>query len=308
MPTRRVDPCQPDREDPTSPGLDGKPNLIVIGAHRAGTTAVYRFCQEHPQVYMSPIKETNFLAFDPDNPAHLRDHEQYPVRTLEEYRDQFRGVSAEPVVGEASPNYLYSQLAVERIAKHLPEAGLLLMLRNPIDRLRSMYLAQVRDGRTRRSWQQAISSVPWLKRHAYCDNVARYVHAFGRQRLIVMFYEDLEADANAFCSDLFGRLRVDPTFVPNLQIRHNKGGVPRSKLLHRLTTNKRVNTIAGSLVPHSWINAAKSVRNKNLDRPPPLEATEVTALRKVFRPDAERLELLLDMELVDRWQLGRPET
>jgi hypothetical protein len=284
--------------------IEPLPNFVIIGAHRAGTTAVYRYCQEHPQIYMSPIKETNFLAFDADDAAHVGDRAMYPVRSLEQYRDQFRGASSEHVIGEASPNYLYSEIATRRIKCLLPDACLLLMLRNPIHRLRSMYLAQARDGRTRQTWQDAISDREWLQRHAYFHNASRYVCAFGMDRLKVMLNEDLEEDPAGFFRDLFDRLGVDASFRPNLEVRHNKGGTPKLMMMHRLGTNKSVAAIARSIVPRGALDLAKSVLDRNLQKAPPMSDEEILLLKDAFREDSERLGQLLGLDLVGRWGMA----
>ena len=127
------------------------PNFLIIGAAKAGTTSLYRYLEQHPEVYMSPVKEPKFFALGgerldyrgPGDEARMRGAS---VTSLEDYRELFRGVSTETAVGEASTLYLYSERAAARIKHHVPDVKLIAVLRNPVDRAYSDFLHLVRDG------------------------------------------------------------------------------------------------------------------------------------------------------------------
>jgi hypothetical protein len=88
------------------------PNFVVIGAAKAGTTALYWYLSEHRAVFMSPVKETNFFAYNLDQTGKLvygdPDVHRFPVRTLEEYQALFADAGEATAIGEASPLYLES--------------------------------------------------------------------------------------------------------------------------------------------------------------------------------------------------------
>ena len=86
------------------------PNFLIIGAAKSGTTTLYEWLNRHPQIYMCPVKETNFFALENIAPDTYKDtvREGYSKdfkTTLTEYREQFAGVSNEVAIGEASPSY-----------------------------------------------------------------------------------------------------------------------------------------------------------------------------------------------------------
>ena len=120
------------------------PNFVVIGAAKAGTTALYWYLQEHPEVFMSPLKETNFFAYgvDPEGRLLYGDPElhRFPIKNLDAYADLFAGAGDEKAVGEASPIYLECPEAAGRIQQLLPEARIICGLRDPVDRAYSDYL------------------------------------------------------------------------------------------------------------------------------------------------------------------------
>ncbi len=127
------------------------PNFLIIGAAKAGTTALYSYLKQHPQIYMSPEKEPHFFAFEGEQPnfGGTAGKQEWLNRTvitdIETYRKQFQKVSREIAIGEASALYLYIPKAVERINHYIPDVKLITILRNPIERAYSAFLFQIRD-------------------------------------------------------------------------------------------------------------------------------------------------------------------
>lgn len=223
------------------------PNFLVIGAQKAGTTALHRYLNEHPRVYMSPVKETNFFALEDEEIDFRgpRDREVLEsagnvasVTRIEDYRRLFEGVSGEAAIGEASPLYLYSPKAPERIRYYVPEAKLVAVLRNPVERAYSCYLMMLACGReTITDFSQALKEeerrIQDKWEHAwhykrmgfYYPQMRRYYGTFDRDRIQVHLHDDLDADTPGVLRELFGFIGVDDTFVPNVSVRHNVSGV-----------------------------------------------------------------------------------
>ena len=116
------------------------PNFLIIGAMKSGTTALYYYLEQHPEIYMSPVKEPNFFSSqEQENAADAVTH-------IGSYQHLFRGVSGEKAIGEASHSYLYDPRAAAEIRSYIPGAKLIATLRNPIDRAYSHFLYMVRSG------------------------------------------------------------------------------------------------------------------------------------------------------------------
>ena len=120
------------------------PNFLIIGAMRAGTTSLYHYLKQHPQVYMSPVKEPRFFALEGEKPDPGRPTDErlmnHSITDIEAYRALFQAVSKETAIGEASPLYLYSPKAPERIRHYIPDAKLIAVLRDPVERAYSHFL------------------------------------------------------------------------------------------------------------------------------------------------------------------------
>ncbi len=137
------------------------PNFLVIGATKSGTTSLYTYLKQHPEVYM-PMKEPNFFALEGREPPFFRGPEgwkepsQKRITDLEGYRTLFAGASGEKAMGEVSPLYLYAPQAAYRIRRYVPEAKLVAILRNPVERAYSAYMHLVREDREPLGFAEAL--------------------------------------------------------------------------------------------------------------------------------------------------------
>ncbi|MFB3737376.1 MAG: sulfotransferase [Candidatus Velamenicoccus archaeovorus] len=293
------------------------PNFVMIGAAKAGTTALYWYLTEHPQVFMSPMKETNFFAYGLDERGDLLygdpDLHTFPVRTLEEYAALFGGAGDAVAVGEISPIYLECPQAAARMHELVPHARILCILRHPVDRAYSDYqmylrsrgrrLDPARDLTPEATWARPDSH--WMQIGRYHDALARYVERFPRERIHVFLFDDLRRDARGFVQDVYRSLGVDPTFVPDLETPHNVGGMPKNRLVERLLMSKRLKTMVQPLVPRRAADLARRIRTRNLRRAPTLPSALRAELTARFRDDIERTAQLIGRDL-GHWLVPEP--
>ena len=298
------------------------PNFLIIGAMKSGTTSIYYYLKQHPQIYMSPVKEPNFFALEGEKLEFNGPEGQAVVNgwiceeattTVEEYRALFLGASNESAIGEASPWYLYSPEAPDRIRRYIPEARLIAVLRNPADRAYSAFLQFVRDGREPlKDFAQALEAEEERKRKNwkwiwhyrnmgfYYTQLKRYYDIFERDQIRVYLYEDLIDDPIGVLRDIFRHLGVDDTFTAlDTNRRLNVSGIPKSRAL--FTLMNRPNAVKAFLKPlfpkrlHRHISMA--IQNINLDEPPPLRQEVRRELIKVYRQDILKLQDLIQRDL-----------
>jgi hypothetical protein len=281
------------------------PTFIIIGAPRSGTTSLYNYLRVHPEVGMSRTKETNFFIYDESDPPPEEDSRWYPIRSREEYEAQFAHTEGKKAIGEASPMYLAHPRAPERIHRLLPEVRLIAILRNPVDRAYSGYLFHLRETVGRydpdrlfegdAEWLQPDS--PWVETGFYHPMLRRYGRWFDRGRLEVYLYEDLHDRPRELIRDLYRFVGVDESFVPDVEVRHNVGGVPRSGALHALFSNPRLKKVAREWAPQGIGKLARRLRRANLEKPPPLPPAVRRRLTGVYRESILALESLLKRDL-----------
>jgi hypothetical protein len=295
------------------------PNFLIIGAGKSGTTSLYYYLKQHPQVYMSPVKEPKFFALEGEKldfrgPSDDRGINRTSVTDIEAYRALFRGVTIEKAIGEASSLYLYSPKAPGRIRHYIPDVKLIAILRNPVERAFSSYLHCVRDrGEPIRDFAQALSQEEtrienrwgpiWHYKSVgfYSAQLERYFDTFRRDQIKVYLYEDMGSNPVSVLQDIFRFLGVDDTFVPDVSLKHNVSGVPKSQVLHELL-NKR-NPIKSAFKPLLPVKLRKRLNRgltgRNLVKPQ--LSPEVRAqLIEAYSEDILKVEELIQRDL-SKW-------
>ena len=290
-------------------GLTMLPNFIVIGAAKAGTTALYWYLAEHPAVFMSRVKETNYLAYGVDDAGRLvygdPDVHRFPVKSLGEYQALFAEAGDTPAVGEASPIYLECPQAPGRIRTLLPAARLICCLRHPVDRAYADYLMYLwrrgrrfepeRDLTADSAWARPDSR--WMEVSRYHAQLARYFEIVPREQLHVFLFDDLKRSAVETVQGVYRFLRIDPAFVPDLETAHNVGGVPASRFLESFLTNRSIRSAVEPWIPKRAADWVRRLRTRNMRKAPPLPVELRKQLTSRFHEDIERTSNLIGRSL-----------
>jgi len=282
------------------------PNFLVLGAAKSGTTALHRYLEAHPDIFVCPRKDTNFLAWEPgaDAPA---DGEsippEFPVREIEAYEALFAGAEGRKAVGEISTYYLESPRAPGRIRALLPGARLVAMLRDPVDRAYSGYVMRFRMGRETRAVADALHpDSHYVRTGRYATFLERFRACFPAEQMHVMAFEEFRSDPQRRFAELLDFLGVDAAVRVDLSTRHNVGGLPRSRLLHRLYTNAAIRGAVLPLLPAALRRLGTRLRNRNMAPAPPLPPAVRARLREHYRDEVARLDALLGRDFGALWQ------
>lgn len=295
-------------------------NFLIAGTEKAGTTSVFVYLSQHPAVCASLIKETDFFrsGYTGDR---VRDQELYSGYFCK-YRE------SQQVIMEASPGYLgESETVVSRIKSLLPDAKLLFILREPIDRLYSSYSFHV----SRLDIPEELSFAEFVQKClAYdCGDVspkelglsewhlkslsfgryANYLHqyfmVFPRQNIKVMFYEKLSDDVLEFMTELSVFLKIDQKYWSDFNFRKsNVTFSGRNKALHKLAIG--LNNLSEPLLrqrpwlKHPLVNFYKSL-NQAASQREPIPAAVRQQLSDYYGGSNRRLSSLIDAELPESW-------
>jgi hypothetical protein len=278
------------------------PNFLIIGAQKSGTTSLYNYLKQHPQVWMSPVKEPHFFAYE-GQAAPMPSM----VTTLSDYQALFTRVGDAVAVGEASTSYLHTEQAARRIRYYLPNVRLIAILRHPAERAFSNWLHNRRSGVESLSFTGALRAEKQrLREEAYVDrtyqhkgyyhrHLARYLGLFPRDHISICLFDDLTRDPDGLMRTLFEFLGVETGVRLRLE-QHNVSGLPRKGLgqLYDLARRSRsVRPIAKRLVPESL---RKWMRELLLTRPS-LAPDVRRDLIEAYRDDILRLQDLLQRDL-----------
>ncbi|MEM1370572.1 MAG: sulfotransferase [Cyanobacteria bacterium P01_H01_bin.15] len=292
------------------------PNFIIFGVQKSGTTSVYKYLSQHPQVYVSPTKETNFLCTDWErNPLTVVNKnsdrsERKKIRTFEDYTALFDGVTDEIAIGEASPNYLFHyETSVPQIKKYVPDVKLIAILRNPVDRAYSDYLMMVREGRETKAISEQLAgetiSSFTIKKGLYFEALQHFYANFDSARIKIFLFDELRQDSTKLMQELYEFLNVDSTFVPDTERVFQKAQVPKNQALNKLlqTPNPLRSSFAGLLqgvLPvKTRQNLRKSLVNLNMGSKskPKLSDSDRSQLFEIYRHDILKLQDLIQRDL-----------
>lgn len=285
---------------PVEPDPDRLPNVVVVGAMKAGTTSMYHYLDLHPDIAVSTAKEMRFFT-DPDHRSWLgvyQDH--FPTGTR--YR------------AEASPHYTKTPCmpgVVDRMADLLPDARLIYLVRDPVERTIAEYVEQKQWHAVTGSLDEELADAtypgnPLVASSRYATQLEELLRRYPQEQVLVLDVADLGADPVGTMARVFGFLDLEvPAFTAEDYVRHNtredKHQVPgwvikvRRGAVGRLA--QRIPAGPRRLVSH----AAWRRRSNLIERPVPSPAVE-QALRDHLRPEVERLRALTGLAL-DGWQV-----
>lgn len=280
------------------------PNFIVIGVAKAGTTSYFRYLDQHPQIYMCPIKGSNYFGYedacdwrwDDEGAAPLL--QNFHVTSFEEYEKLFAGVTDEIAVGEVSPQYFRCPTAAEKIQYHMPDVKLVASLRNPADRAFSGFMMRTRRGETVKDIHEELTpESSHVKEGFYFRRMKRYFDLFPREHIKIYIFEEFKKYPTSTIVDLFDFLNVSQEFVPDTSVKYNPAGVPRSRILNRLSFDRTIVRTAKSVLPTSMQKIAKDMRRRTMKTPPKFPEDLRAELIDYYRADIHQLEELIDRDL-----------
>lgn len=305
-------------------------DFFIVGQPKSGTTALASFLDEHPEISISIPKETGYMSTDhaKESDAFHGGPRYFHIRTPEQYEAAFAHAKPGQLLGDASTNYLYSKAAAQEIAKNNPEAKIIIMLRNPVDMVYSLYnqyrnetkehletfeeaLKHEKDRKKGRKLSaQAVTPSYFLykERGLYHGQIKRYQEIFNKNQLRFIITEEFRKDNAACYQDVLKFLGVkDSSFRPEFKSVH-ESKAPRSKLANIFFNAYSLKKIALKLLGqrgYTWIQ--RKVMAPLLFKSAPRQSLD-PALRKeledFYRPDVAALSKDIGIDLVKLWGFG----
>ncbi len=286
------------------------PNFFIVGAAKSGTTSLYHYLDQHPDIFMSKVKEPHYFV----------DWDKY-VKNLEEYEALFAGWNGERAVGEASTGYLYDPTTPARIKELVPDAKIIILLRNPADMAFTLWRHMRRLGKRgeHQTFKSALKAEnarindPGFKaknqdswhgnfyyysRALYHQQVKRYYDTFGKNNVHVIIFEEFAGNSIEKCREVFRYLGVDESFVPSID-RFNVGREVRHRGLQKLISKppERIKALAGFLPGRVRSRIKETLLRINAKKAPTFEPSIKDELLTSYRSDVEKLEKLLGRKL-----------
>ena len=280
------------------------PTFLIIGAPKAGSTSLYHYVGQHPDVFTSAVKEPGFFwTYKTEG----------KVETLQEYQKLFKGSETFKAVGEGSPTYLFDENAPRLIKELIPGAKLVAILRDPYERAFSDFVfLRLRGQEPEEAFLRAVHAdngrpaelrFNYIGQGLYHRNLARYLSIFDRDQMKVVLLDDLQTRPDDVVSEVFSFLEVDPSVQVDTTVTLTQSGVPRLRMIHWLLSDRNpVKRWLTPLVPERAQRSMRRVRSANLEKQT-MSPDDRRELASHFEADLDQLEKLLDRDL-SSWRAG----
>ncbi|MDA3952305.1 MAG: sulfotransferase [Bacteroidales bacterium] len=306
--------------------MKAKPDFFIVGAAKSGTTSLYNYLVQHPEVYFSPIKEPNYFSNDIDvskfsflyKQNTFLDTEKYFsnkvlqnlsitfVRNIKHYERLFELGGKFKTRGESSTSYLYSKTAAQNIYDYNPQSKIIVVLRNPIERAFSHYKMALRSGHTKLKFKEAVEkdlmakdkawgvSALYIELGLYYDQLMRYYSIFPTDQIKVFLFKDLKNSTNKVLKECFEFLEVNNINIEDKTI-YNFAKSPQNLWLNYFFTRMGLKNFLKRIAPESIINIIK----KSFLRPDRniLSENDFKFLLNIYEEDIKKTASLLNQDL-----------
>ncbi len=219
------------------------PNFLIIGAMKAATTSLYTYLKQHPEVFMTSIKEPKFfnniekrIDFKPQGKGLKK------ISTIEQYHSLFINVKSEIAIGEASPSYIFDEECSVLIHKYIPETKIIAILRQPVERAYSNFLHAKRSGKEKKlSFEAAFEEKDkrkdnedpkhyYMQKGYYTEQLDRYYKLFPKKNIKILLFDEVIKNPTAASQEIFKFLKVNSSFIPDTRKKENVSGTPNGML------------------------------------------------------------------------------
>ena len=249
------------------------PNFLIAGVARCGTTSLFHYLKQHPEIGFPSKKEPKYFSSIhlnfPQKGVGDSTVDAKIVKSFDEYQRLFEGLGNHQIVGEASSDYFfYHKYTIPEIKKTLGDVPILISVRNPLDRCYSAYNNLVRDGREILPFDEALkkeenrmkSGWDWMwaykKGSLYAEGIEAFQKNFSKVKIVL--FEDLQENPHLVLRAIENFLNLEPYKKYNVSIKYSPSGNPKNKLIKLVSSrnSKLINalrTTLMSVVPRSYL-------------------------------------------------------
>jgi hypothetical protein len=294
------------------------PNFIIAGAPKCGTTSLYFYLQQHPEIFFPKIKEPHFfskkykmLPFQGPKDDRLGSNRHKDL-SFRNYEYLFQKANTNQMIGEASADYIYYSECAQDIYNVLGDVKIIIILRNPIQRAYSAYLNMVRDGHEFLSFSQALNEETnrirlnwdfmWYYKDVgyYYKNILKFKEIFSN--VYICFLDDIKSDINGTVKNLYTFLGVDNEYIPESNLIHNISGIPINTNIYKIINNKYIYLLLkktfGSLGERINYKMNRAILKKR-----DIKFNDVQYLKSCYVTDVKKIQSIVGNDL-SHWNIA----
>jgi hypothetical protein len=286
-----------------------KVDFFIVGVPKAGTTSLYHYLNEHPEINMSSQKEPDYFS-DADVQNEGMYYGKNRIDTIKKYHGLFDNNSESKLKGEASVSYLFYKNVPQKIKRYNPDAKIIIMLRDPIDRAFSHYLMDYRLGLVSDSFEDIIDRKSvhknaklfyqqYIELSEYANQVKRYLDVFDGKEILFIEYEDLKMDVLGIVRKTYLFLGVNQVYEPDVNKKHNTYTMPKNSIIRFIYSFVILRNILAFFFSKNLVNRIRAALFKNDKKPVLLDETR-NRFKQLFANDVNVLGKVLNKNF-SRW-------
>ena len=288
------------------------PNFLIVGVARCGTTSLYHYLIQHPEIGFSKIKEPKyFSSLNINFPQKgISDHtvDEKIIKSIEEYKKLFSGKENFKRIGEASSDYFfYHKDVISEIKKTIGDTPIIISIRNPIERTISAYNNLVRDGRENLSIEEAInqekerveSGWDWMWAYTggsmYSEGIQAFQKHFSKVKIVL--FEDLE-NPNELLNEISEFLGVSNYDSFDTDVKYSPSGKPKNLIIKIISSRNItiINTLRRIVIENIPRNFLERI-SKGFFKKEDVNVNIKKQLLKIFEEDINKTEKLIHRDL-----------
>lgn len=302
------------------------PNLFIVGHPRSGTSSLHHYLKQHPDIFMTAIKEPNFFArdFRIDSDNFHKKELYFPYRTENQYLSLYKKWTNEKIAGEASATNLCSKVSAQQINRFNPASKIIMIFREPVEFIHSFHsaarfalgehiedfqtaISAEKDRRDGRGLSRRVIAPSWLfysEFIKYIEQIQRFLSFFDQVQIKIIIFDDFKTNTHDVYRDVLGFLNVDSNFSTEFDI-VNPNKQLKWPLLKKYTLDSPYfrKTLRRLFSHDTYAGLKDFYKNKMVKHEPrqPLDETFKLGLMQEFKPEVEKLGDFLKKDLVSLW-------
>lgn len=277
-----------------------KPNFFIVGTPKSGTTSLFNYLEDHPEVFVPKIKEPHFFSYPEIVSTYYK---TTIINSQESYNNLYKHANGYQAVGDLSSSYLFNSQSAIRIKEFNPEAKIIVVLRNPVDRAVSHYLMDYNLNYIQKPLLEVLRNkeqnnkfyTQYVELGFYEKQLKPYFDVFHPDKVLILLSDELFSNTEKTVSRIFGFIDVDPTFIPDFSKKYNQFKEPRFKIVTSLKRSRKIKWIF-KLLPGRLKNWTTNIAFDSSKVKPSFEE-EIELLQKLYESAIERTEALINKDL-----------
>jgi len=279
------------------------PNFFIVGAPKAGTTSLYEYLKDVPGIYFPSIKEPSYFSYLFKSHKPLR---KSVIRNKDEYLKLYQDAKEEKILGDASPAYLSVPGVAQEIYNKIPDAKILISLRDPVERFFSAYLMHYRLGNFQLSFHAQLENVMNDKdglgfqlryRGLYFEGVKRYLDIFSPKHVKIIIFEEWVKNPKNVITEILKFLEVEGLVYNLVEEVHNPFVAARGSFARYIIKNNTIKDFAQKHIPSSVRSMLREHVLTKKQEKPQMTTQDRKTLVDFYKDDVRKLENLLGRKL-----------